>query len=138
MAHEGFIEGSHEIFRGGLYVTLRRHKRRNDSSVQIRYDENIQSCLNEGDATKRFRLSTVMLLVIIVALGVALWVQEQRARRREAALLAQLYPVDHTRVAPFSGMRTKNKKITVIEPTTDIRKVLEELTDGRDKREEGK
>ena len=28
---------------------------------------------------KRFRLSTVMLLVIIVALGVALVVQEQRA-----------------------------------------------------------
>jgi hypothetical protein len=138
MAHVGFIEGSHEIFRGDLHVTLRGHKRRNGSSVQLRYDENVQSCLNEGDAMKRFRLSTVMLLVIIVALGVALVVQEQRARRREAALLAQLHPVEHTRVAPFSGIITKNKIITFIEPTTDIRKVLEELTIGRDKKEEGK
>lgn len=37
MAHVGFIEGSHEIFRGDVHVTLRGHKRRNGSSVQIRY-----------------------------------------------------------------------------------------------------
>jgi hypothetical protein len=138
MAHVGFIEGSHEIFRGDLHVTLRGHRRRNGSRVQLGYDEYAHSCLNEGDAMKRFRLSTVMLLVIIVALGVALVVQEQRARRREAALLAQLHPDEHTRVAPFSGIITKNKIITFIEPTTDIRKVLEELTSGRDKKEEGK
>ena len=78
-----------------------------------------------------------MLMVIIVALGVALVVQEQRARRREAAFLAQLHPVEHMRVAPFSGIITKNKNITFIKPTTDIRSVLEELTSGRHKKEEG-
>jgi hypothetical protein len=33
---------------------------------------------------KRFRLSTLMLLIVIAALGVALVVQQQRAARREA------------------------------------------------------
>jgi hypothetical protein len=39
---------------------------------------------------RRFRLSTLMLLVVIAALGVALVVQERRATRREAELQAQL------------------------------------------------
>jgi hypothetical protein len=39
---------------------------------------------------KRFRLSTLMLLVVIAALGVALVVQHRRAARREAELEARL------------------------------------------------
>jgi hypothetical protein len=35
---------------------------------------------------RRFRLSTLMLLIVIVALSIALVVQQQRAGRREAKL----------------------------------------------------
>jgi hypothetical protein len=42
---------------------------------------------------RRFRLSTLMLLVVITALGVALVVQERRAARREAELQARLAAV---------------------------------------------
>ena len=45
---------------------------------------------------KRFRLSTVMLLIVIAALCLALVVQQRRAARREADLqarLAQSWPV---------------------------------------------
>jgi hypothetical protein len=40
---------------------------------------------------KRFRLSTLMLLIVIAALVVALLVQHDRATRREAELQAQLH-----------------------------------------------
>jgi hypothetical protein len=40
---------------------------------------------------KRFRLSTLMLLIVIAALCVALSVQRDRAARREAELQARLY-----------------------------------------------
>ena len=39
---------------------------------------------------RRFRLSTLMLLIVIAALGVALVVQQRRAARREAGLQAEL------------------------------------------------
>ena len=39
---------------------------------------------------KRFRLSTLMLLIVIAALGTALVVQQRRAARREAELQARL------------------------------------------------
>jgi hypothetical protein len=39
---------------------------------------------------KRFRLSTLMLLIVIAALSVALVVQQRRAARREAELQARL------------------------------------------------
>jgi hypothetical protein len=39
---------------------------------------------------RRFRLSTLMLLVVIAALSVALTVQYHRAARREAELRAKL------------------------------------------------
>ncbi len=42
------------------------------------------------DAMKRFRLSTLMLLIVIAALCVALVVQHQRASRREAELESRL------------------------------------------------
>jgi hypothetical protein len=40
---------------------------------------------------KRFRLSTLMLLIVIAALSVALVVQHQRAARRETELRFRLY-----------------------------------------------
>ncbi len=39
---------------------------------------------------RRFRLSTIMLLIAIAALGVALVVRERRAARREAKLQAEM------------------------------------------------
>jgi hypothetical protein len=39
---------------------------------------------------RRFRLSTLMLMIVIAALGIALVVQQRRAARREAELLARL------------------------------------------------
>jgi hypothetical protein len=39
---------------------------------------------------KRFRLSTLMLLIVIAALCVALFVRERRAARREAELQTRL------------------------------------------------
>jgi type II secretory pathway pseudopilin PulG len=39
---------------------------------------------------KRFRLRTLMLLIVIAALGIAVVVQQRRAARREAELQAQL------------------------------------------------
>lgn len=55
---------------------------------------------------KRFRLSTIMLLVIIAALGLALVVQQDRASPREAALQARLVRMGQERaiVAPFDGV----------------------------------
>ena len=41
MAEVGFIDSSHEIFRGDLRVILRGHKRRDGSSVQVRYEANV-------------------------------------------------------------------------------------------------
>jgi hypothetical protein len=49
-----------------------------------------QLCRISGDAMKRFRLGTLMLLIVIVALSIALVVQHDRASRREAELQAQL------------------------------------------------
>jgi hypothetical protein len=43
---------------------------------------------------KRFRLSTLMLLIVIAALGVALVVQQRRAARHVAELQAQLAEMD--------------------------------------------
>jgi hypothetical protein len=39
---------------------------------------------------KRFRLSTLMLVIVIAALCIGLMVQHERASRREAALQARL------------------------------------------------
>jgi hypothetical protein len=44
----------------------------------------------QGDAMKRYRLSTFMLLIVIAALSVALVVQNRRYARRESELLARL------------------------------------------------
>lgn len=50
---------------------------------------------------KRFRLSTVMLLIVIAALGLALVVQQERATRREARLQDQLRDAKHRMI--FKG-----------------------------------
>jgi hypothetical protein len=39
---------------------------------------------------KRFRLSTLLLLVVVAAMGIALVVQHERARRWEAELRAEI------------------------------------------------
>lgn len=41
------------------------------------------SCPIRGDAMRRFRLSTLLLLIVIAALCIALVVQQHRADRRE-------------------------------------------------------
>jgi hypothetical protein len=49
---------------------------------------------------KRFRLSTLLLLVIIAALSVALVVQERRAARREADLQFRYVVMEHVLTNP--------------------------------------
>jgi type II secretory pathway pseudopilin PulG len=44
---------------------------------------------------RRFRLSTLMLLIVIAALGIALAVQQRRTARREAELQARLNTVEN-------------------------------------------
>jgi hypothetical protein len=54
---------------------------------------------------KRFRLSTLLLLVVITALSLALVMQEWRAARREAELQFRLVIMEHMRVQPeFQGI----------------------------------
>ena len=55
---------------------------------------------------KRFRLSTLLLLVVIAALSLALVIQERRAARREAELQFRLLIVEHMRFQPeFQGVQ---------------------------------
>ncbi len=49
---------------------------------------------------KRFRLSTLLLLVVIAALCLALVMQERRAARREAELEFRLVLMEHMRSQP--------------------------------------
>jgi hypothetical protein len=51
---------------------------------------------------KRFRLSTLMLLVVIVGLAIALVVQERRAARREVQLQAEIADLQ-ARLRPLSA-----------------------------------
>ena len=86
---------------------------------------------------KRFRLSTVMLLVVIAALGLALVVQDQRAKRREAALRSKLPRIEHAIAAPFTGIIYQHNKVKWIDATASYAKALEQLS-GSDNREEGR
>jgi hypothetical protein len=55
---------------------------------------------------KRFRLSTLLLLVVIAALSLALAVQERQAARREAELQFRLIIMEDMRVQPeFQGIQ---------------------------------
>jgi len=47
---------------------------------------------------KRFRLNTLLLLVVIAALSLALVMQERRAARREAELQFRLVIMEHMKV----------------------------------------
>jgi hypothetical protein len=49
---------------------------------------------------KRFRLSTLVLLVVIAALSFALVVQERRAARREAELQFRIAIMEHVSLQP--------------------------------------
>jgi hypothetical protein len=58
---------------------------------------------------KRFRLSTLMLLIVIAALSIALMLQQHRASRREAELqgrLAQSWPLFVKRQQTEEQIRT--------------------------------
>lgn len=59
---------------------------------------------------KRFRLSTLMLLIVITAMGVTLVVQQQRAARREAELQAQL-EANNARMYYSSVQRSMNARM---------------------------
>jgi hypothetical protein len=50
---------------------------------------------------KRFRLSTLLLLVVIAALSLALVVQERRAARREADLQFRHIVMEHVLTHPM-------------------------------------
>jgi hypothetical protein len=55
---------------------------------------------------KRFRLSTLLLLVVIAALSLALVTQERRAAQREAELEFRLVIMEDLRVQPeFQGIQ---------------------------------
>jgi hypothetical protein len=49
---------------------------------------------------KRFRLSTLLLLIVIAALSLALVVQERRAARREADLQFRYVVIEHVITNP--------------------------------------
>ena len=49
---------------------------------------------------KRFRLSTLLLLIVIAALCLALLIQERRAAGREAELQLRYALIEHLRVQP--------------------------------------
>jgi hypothetical protein len=53
---------------------------------------------------RRFRLSTLMLLIVVAALGVALAVQQRRAARREAELQTRLNAAENR----FSMLERQN------------------------------
>jgi electron transfer flavoprotein alpha/beta subunit len=52
------------------------------------------ACPIRGGSMKRFRLSTFMLLIMIVALGIVVVVQQRRAARREVGLQARMAEKD--------------------------------------------
>ena len=58
---------------------------------------------------KRFRLSTLMLLVVISALGIGLVVQRRRAARREVELQARLAKV-HAEQAVIESVLARQQK----------------------------
>jgi hypothetical protein len=58
---------------------------------------------------KRFRLSTLMLLIVIAALGIGLFVQQRRAARREAELQARLANVQAEQAVIASVLARQQK-----------------------------
>lgn len=68
---------------------------------------------------KRFRISTLMLLVVIAALSIALLEQGRRAARREAELRARIAELDMWR--DRSAKRESNLE-SIIKDLRDSRK----------------
>ena len=60
---------------------------------------------------KRFRLGTLMLLIVIAALGIGLVVQQRRAARREAELQARLARVQSERAVIESVLARQQKRL---------------------------
>jgi hypothetical protein len=59
---------------------------------------------------KRFRLSTLMLLIVITALGIGLVVQQRRAAHREAELQARLAVIESVLARQQRLLRTQLQK----------------------------
>ena len=80
---------------------------------------------------KRFRLSTLMLMIVIAALSIALAVQERRAARREVKLQAEIadlqarLPRSLTFVLPSEMQRAQK------EPEKDLIKQLNRQLSGQ-------
>ena len=72
---------------------------------------------------KRFRLSTVMLLVVIAALSLALVIQERRAARREADLQFRHAVMEHILTNPvalqFEGERVLQLEVDSLQALAD-------------------
>jgi hypothetical protein len=74
---------------------------------------------------KRFRLSTLLLLVVIAALSLALVMQERRAARREAELQFRLVIMEDMRFQPeFQGIQ----QLEIPMETASLQALADELT----------
>jgi hypothetical protein len=74
---------------------------------------------------KRFRLSTLMLLIVIAALSITLMVQERRAARREVQLQAEIADLQ-ARLLPLSAsfFRSPQMQRTMMRMQKDSEKDL--------------
>ena len=83
----------------------------------------MQACGSWGDAVKRFRLSTLLLLIVIAALSLALVAQERRAARREADLQLRHALMEHILRDPMvfqmEGEQTLQLEETSLEALAD-------------------
>ena len=82
---------------------------------------------------KRFRLSTLMLLIVIAALSIALVVRERRAARREAELRAEIANLRFRPVSSLPAFLSQQKREAVMRLRKDhetdlIRQVNRQLS----------
>jgi hypothetical protein len=77
-----------------------------------------------GDAMKRFRLSTLMLLIVIAALSIALAVQERRAARREVKLQTEIADLRARLPVYMSFVRPPQTQRAVMRTREDSEKEL--------------
>ena len=68
---------------------------------------------------KRFRLSTLMLLIVIAALSIALVVQERRAARREAKLQSELAKLQARLALSWPGVLSVQNQNAIMRMQTD-------------------
>jgi hypothetical protein len=82
---------------------------------------------------RRFRLSTLMLLIVIAALSIALVVRERRAARREAELRAEIANLRFRPVSSLPAFLSQQKREAVMRLRKDhetdlIRQVNRQLS----------